>query len=103
MAIAVVEGERVGTARYWRQYDRDRADADLIRRAAAWLRDDPERARHAGLSCDEDAQALAAVLDVLAAQIAHLHAGVRWQVLESCRVALRETMASPQIRRTRRR
>ena len=91
----------MGTARQWRQHDRERADAELIRRTAAWLRDDPERARHAGLSCDEDAHALAALLDVLATEIAHLDSGVRWQALESCRVAMRETMASPRIRRTR--
>jgi hypothetical protein len=93
----------VGTARQWRRHDRDRADAQLIRRTATWLRDDPERARHAGLSCAADAHAPAALLDVLAAEIAHLAPGVRWQALESCRVALRETMASPRIRRTRRR
>jgi hypothetical protein len=93
----------VGTARQWRQYDRDRADAELLRRAAAWLREAPERARHAGLSCDADAHALAALLDVLAAEIAHLDSAVRWQALEGCRGVLGETMANPGIRRTRRR
>ena len=68
----------MSTARQWRQYDRDRADAELIRRAAAWLRENPERAQHAGLSCDTDAHALAALLDVLAAEIAHLDSAVRW-------------------------
>ena len=92
--------DRVGTARQRRQHDRDRADGELIRRTATWLREAPGRA---GLSWDEDAHALAALLDVLAAEIAHLDSGVRWQVLESCRAALRETMASPAIRRTRRR
>ena len=67
----------MSTARQWRQYDRDRADAELIRRAAAWLRENPERAQHAGLSCDTDAHALAALLDVLAAEIAHLDSAVR--------------------------
>ncbi len=47
------------TVRQWRQYDRDRADAELIHRAATWLREDPKRAPHAGLSHDEDAHALA--------------------------------------------
>ena len=93
----------MSTARQWRQYDRDRADAELIRRAAAWLRENPERAQHAGLSCDTDAHALAALLDVLAAEIAHLDSAVRWQALEACRAVLRETMANPRIRRTRRR
>jgi len=55
-----------------------------------------------GLSCDADAHALAALLDVLAAEIAHLDSAVRWQALEACRAVLRETMANPRIRRTRR-
>jgi hypothetical protein len=91
------------TAREWRQYDRDRADAALIRRTAAWLRDHPERARCAGLASDADAHALATLLDVLAAELPHLHPAVRWQALESCRLALGETMADPRTRRTRRR
>ena len=91
------------TARQWRQYDRDRADATVLRRAATFLREDPGRGRYAGLSCDEDAAALAALLDVLAAGIAHLDPGVRWQAVESCRVLLGETMTDPHRRRTRRR
>jgi hypothetical protein len=86
-----------------RQYDRDQADATILRRAATFLREDPGRARYAGLSCDQDAVALAALLDVLVTEIAHLHSGVRWQAVESCRVVLGETMANPRIRRTRRR
>ena len=93
----------MGTARQWRRYDWDRADAELIGRAATWLREDPERGRHAGLACDADAHALAALLDVLAAEIAHLDSAPRWQALEACRAVLRETMANPGIRRTRRR
>jgi hypothetical protein len=97
------KGNTVPTARQWRQYDRDQADATILRRAATFLREDPGRARYAGLSCDQDAVALAALLDVLATEIAHLHSGVRWQAVESCRVVLGETMANPRIRRTRRR
>jgi hypothetical protein len=75
----------------------------LIRRAATWLRDDPDRARHAGLAGDEDVYALAVLLDVLAAELPNLDSAVRWQTVESCRVALGETMADPHKRRTRRR
>ena len=93
----------VPTTREWRQIDRDQADQDLVRRAAAWLREDLTRAQHAGLLHDEDAHALAALLDVVADDIAGLDKAVRWQTLESCRVLLGESMASPSIRRTRRR
>jgi hypothetical protein len=93
----------VPTARQWAQYDRDTADATVLRRAATFLREDPARVHYAGLSCDEDALALAALLDVLAVDIAHLDSGVRWQAIESCRLGLGETMANPSIRRTRRR
>jgi deferrochelatase/peroxidase EfeB len=42
----------VSTAGQWRQHDRDRdrADAELLRRAAAWVREHPDRAGYAGLS-----------------------------------------------------
>jgi len=93
----------VPTVRQRRQYDRDRADAELIRRAATWLREDPKRAQHAGLSHDEDAHALAALLEIIATGIASLDSGVRRQAVESCRVLLGEPMAAPSIRRTRRR
>jgi hypothetical protein len=92
----------VRTARQWRQYDRDRADAQLLHRAAAWLRDHPDRAGYAGVSDNGTAAALAALLDILAAGITHLDAGVRWQALEGARVVLGETMADPDRRRTRR-
>lgn len=91
------------TARQWAQYDRDQADARVLHRAATFLREDPARARYAGLSRDEDAAALAALLDILVTEIAHLDVGVRWQAVESCRVVLGETMANPGSRRTRRR
>lgn len=86
-----------------RRRERDRADADLLHRTAAWLRDDPERGRHAGLATDGDAYALAALLDVLAAELPHLDPAVRWQAVEACRGALGEPMADPYRRRTRRR
>jgi hypothetical protein len=90
------------SARDWRRIDRDRADRDLVRRAAEWLRHDPARAGHAGLADERDVAALVALLDVLAAGLPHLDPGVRRQVVESCRVVLGETMADPARRRTRR-
>ena len=97
------KGNAVPTAKEWAQYDRDRADAAVLHRASTFLREDPARAHYAGLSCHEDATALAALLDILAAEIAHLDPAVRRQAVESCRVLLGETMANPRIRRTRRR
>jgi len=90
------------TEREWRRIDRDRADADLILRAAKWLREDPGRAVTAGLADDRDAEALAVLLEILAAELPHLDSGVRRQTIESCRVLLGEPMVSPKIRRTRR-
>jgi hypothetical protein len=75
---AVRRGDTVPTAREWRQYDRDRADATLILRAATFLRDDPSRASYAGLSRDEDAYPLAALLEILATVLPDLDSGVRW-------------------------
>jgi hypothetical protein len=75
----------------------------VLRRAATFLREDPDRAHYAGLACDEDAAALAVLLDVLATQIAHLDSGVRRQAVESSRIVPGETMADPGIRRIRRR
>jgi hypothetical protein len=46
---------------------------------------------------------MAALLDVLAAEIAYLDCAVRWQAVESCKVLLGETMADLHRRRTRRR
>ena len=97
------KGKTVPTAREWRQYDRDQEDAVILRRAATFLREDPRRSRYAGLARDEDALAVAVLLEVLAAEIAHLDSRVRWQAVESCKVMLGETMANPCTRRTRRR
>jgi HEAT repeat protein len=91
------------TEREWRRIERDRADQQILRRAAAWLRQDPGRAGYAGLSQDEDAFALAELLDVLATALPDVDSGVRRQAVESCRRLLGEPMASPEIRRTRRR
>jgi hypothetical protein len=91
------------TAREWRQRDLDRADAELIGRAAIWLRDNPDRAGYAGLARDGDAHALAVLLDVLAAELPYLDSAVRWQTVEACHVLLGEPMADPHKRRTRRR
>ena len=66
----------------------DRADAATVRRTATWLRDDPARARRAGMACDEDVTALAVLLDLLATQLPHLDAAVRREVVEVCRAAL---------------
>jgi hypothetical protein len=92
----------VPTSRQWRQHDRDCADADLLRRAAAWLREHPDRAGYAGLSNDVTAHAAAALLDILAAALPDLDSAVRWQAVEACRVVLGQTMAAPQRRRTHR-
>ena len=91
------------TEREWRRIERDRADQQILRRAAAWLRQDPARGEYAGLSEYEDAMALAELLDVLATALPDIDSGVRWQAVESCRLLLGEPMASPAIRRTRRR
>jgi len=64
------------------------ADAAAVRRTAAWLRDDPARARRAGVACDEDVTALAVLLDLLATELPHLDADVRREVVEVCRTAL---------------
>jgi hypothetical protein len=65
-----------------------RADVVLIRRTASWLRNDPGRARRAGVACEEDVLALAVVLDMLATQAPHLDATVREEIVEACRQAL---------------
>jgi hypothetical protein len=72
------------TAPMPRNLRRDRADADLLRRTAARLRDDPDGARRAGVTCTEDALALAALLDLLAVELPHVDAVMRLMVVESC-------------------
>ena len=65
-----------------------RGDAELLRRAAAWLRADPAHARTAGLARDEDTAALAALLDVLAAALPQVDPAIRRDVVASCRAVL---------------
>ena len=67
---------------------RSRGDADLLRRAAAWLRADPAHARTAGLAREEDTAALAALLEVLAAALPHVDPAIRRDVVASCRAVL---------------
>lgn len=62
----------------------DRADADLLRRTAACLRDGPDGVRRAGLTCTEDALALAALLDLLAVELPYLDVVLRLMIVESC-------------------
>ena len=78
------------TVGQWRSDDRDRADADLLHRAATWLREHPDRAGYAGVTDDHDVHALAVLLDTLAVYIVGLDWAVRLQAVESCRVLLRE-------------
>ena len=59
------------------------------------------RPRYVGLNREQDAHALAALLEILAAGVVCLNSAVRWQTIESCQVLLRKTMAAPSIRRTR--
>ena len=66
------------------QPDRDPADRALIRRAAAWLRDNPDQATGLGIASATDARALAVVLDILAAELPHLDAHLRRQT--HCRI-----------------
>jgi hypothetical protein len=67
---------------------RGQVDEDFIRRAASWLRDNPGRS--VGLASDQDAYALATLLEVLAAELPHLDADVRRKTVDSCRQLLGE-------------
>jgi hypothetical protein len=89
------KGTAVPTSRPGRPYDHDQADAIVLRRAADLLREDPGRGRRVGLSSDEDATAAAALLEVLAKQVAHLDPAVRRRAVESCRAVLGESTADP--------
>ena len=80
-------GKSAPDTRDWRRHIRDRADADLLHRTAARLRDDPDRVPGAGLN-RADAAAIAALLDVLVTALPHLDPAVRWQAVTSCRVVL---------------
>ncbi len=76
------------------QPDRDRADQALIRRAAAWLRDNPAQATSIGIASATDARALAVVLDILAAEVPHLDADLRRQTVQNCQSMLGDTTAA---------
>ena len=65
-------------------------DAELIRRTAAWLREDGRRARAAGLTGEKDVRAMTALLDMLAAELSSMDPTVRRATVEWCRVALGE-------------
>jgi hypothetical protein len=77
------------------QPDRDNADRALIRRAATWLRDNPDQAAGIGIANPTDARALAAVLDILAVEVSHLDADLRRQTVQNCRGMLGETLIRP--------
>lgn len=85
-----------------RRIERDRADQQTLRRAAARLRETPGSAEYAGLTRDDDALALAELLDVIATAVPDVDPGVRRQAVESCRVLLDEAVESSAVRRTRR-
>ena len=59
------------------QPDRDNADRALIRRAATWLRDNPDQATG------------------IAVEVPHLDADLRRQTVQNCRDMLGETLIRP--------
>jgi hypothetical protein len=77
--------------------DAARADAELIDRAAAWLRDDIRRdpAGSPGSGRTGSGTPWPTCFDALADDVADLDEAVRWQARESCRVLLGGPMASP--------
>lgn len=80
-----------------------RADRDLLRRAASWLRSDAIRSGYAGLSHQHVTFAVALLLDDLALPLADHAEPVRRQPGQTCRQPLGEQLDSPTVRRTRRR
>ncbi len=83
-----------------RRPDVDRADRDLLRRAATLLRADANRA---GAVAQRDARALAALLDIVAAALPDLDPVIRRQAVQSCRLLLGEPAPQPSLRRPRHR
>jgi hypothetical protein len=63
-------------------------DADLIRTAAARLREDADRARHLGLAHEDDLHVVTALLELIAVELPHLRPGVRREIVEFCRGVL---------------
>ena len=98
--LPLIKGTPMPTDQERRRIERDRADQNILRRAAAWLRHDPNRTDVACLNRN-DALALAELLDVLATALPDVDSRVHWQAVESCRLLLGEPMASPAIHRTR--
>jgi hypothetical protein len=74
---------------------RTHVDEDLVRRAAAVLREDPARGRSAGLACDTDAYALATLLEILAPELDHLDVDQREKMVADCRQLLGQPAPSP--------
>jgi hypothetical protein len=68
----------------------DHADAELVRRTAAWLRVDGDGAWAVGLTGEKDVRAMTALLDMLATELPRMDPAVRRATVEWCRVALRE-------------
>ena len=66
------------------------ADAELIRRTAAWLRGDGDRAYAVGLTGEKDVRAMTALLDMLAAELPSMDPTVRRATVQWCRTALGE-------------
>ena len=62
-------------------------DAALLHYTAAWLRADADAARAAGLDRAEDARALTALLDLIAAELPHVAPDVRSAAVAWCRAA----------------
>jgi hypothetical protein len=79
--------------------DAARADAELIDRAAAWLRDDIRRdpAGSPGSGRTGSGTPWPTCFDALADDVADLDEAVRWQARKSCRVLLGGPMASPDV------
>ena len=66
------------------------ADAELIRRTAAWLRGGGAGAVTVGLTGEKDVRAMTALLDMLAAELSSMDPTVRRATVEWCRIALGE-------------
>lgn len=71
----------------------DLAEIALVRRTAAWLRTDPDGVADAGLTCEKDVRAMAALLDLLAGELPRMEPWVRRATVTWCRHALAEVAA----------
>jgi len=77
-----------------RRIEVDRADRQLIERAAASLRTGAIRAGYTGMEHKHLAFGLALVLDELARHVRELHPDVRAQAMRGARMMVGETMPS---------